>query len=319
MTTGGAAARVRIVEVGPRDGLQNHTGLIVPTAVKVEFIRRLVAAGHTHIEAGAFVRPDRVPQMADSDQVFGALADLAGPAVRLAGLVPNARGLERALALPAFGEVAVFTAATDAFNRRNIGTTIEGAFERFGPVFRKARERDLPVRGYVSLAFGTPDGERCDGPYARRVAEIAARLVELGAYEVSVGDTVGVGTVADVERVLDALAPAIGLERVALHLHDTRGQALANILAGLRRGVSCFDASSGGLGGCPFAPRSTGNVATEDLLTMLGGLGVETGVSLRGQMEASWFIEGVLGRILPSRALAAARTSHAPGPGSPAP
>ncbi len=302
-----AAEPVRIVEVGPRDGLQNHTGLIVPTHVKIEFIRRLVAAGHTHIEAGAFVRPDRVPQMADSEEVFEALADLAGTGVRLAGLVPNMRGLQRTDDLDAIGEAAVFTAATDAFNQRNIGTTIEGAFERFEPVFAAAKERHLPVRGYISVAFGTHDGERCDAPFAARVCEIAQRLIDMGAYEVSVGDTVGVGTVADIERVLDALLPALGADHVALHLHDTRGQALANILTGLRRGVRCFDASAGGLGGCPFAPRSTGNVATEDVLYMLEGLGYATEVDLELQMKASWYVESVIGRSLPSRALAAAK------------
>lgn len=298
---------VRIVEVGPRDGLQNHTGLIVPTDVKVEFIRRLIAAGHSHIEVGAFVRPDKVPQMADSEQVFAALADVAGSGVRLAGLVPNMRGLQRATGLAAFGEAAVFTAATDEFNQRNIGTTVQGAFERFEPVFAAAAERDLPVRGYISVAFGTPAGQRCDAAYAARVAEIAQRLMDMGAYEISAGDTVGVGTVADIEQVLDALIPAIGVEQVALHLHDTRGQALANILTGLRRGVRCFDASSGGLGGCPFAPRSTGNVATEDVLYMLDGLGYSTKIDLQRQMEASWYIEGLIGRALPSRTLAASK------------
>ncbi len=301
--------KVRMVEVGPRDGLQNHTGLIVPTEVKVEFIKRLAAAGHTHIEVGAFVRPDKVPQMADSEAVFAALDGVASKGVRLAGLVPNMRGLERATGQAAFGEAAVFTAATDAFNLRNIGTTIEGAFRRFEPVFRAAAEGNVPVRGYVSVAFGTPDGGPCDAAYAARVAEIAQRLIDMGAYEVSVGDTVGIGTVADVERVLDALIPALGTERIALHLHDTRGQALANILAALHRGVRCFDASSGGLGGCPFAPRSTGNVATEDVLYMLEGLGYETDIDLPRQMAASWYIEGFLGRILPSRALAAARAT----------
>ena len=305
--TAPADPHVRIVEVGPRDGLQNHTGLIVPTHVKVEFIRRLIAAGHSHIEAGAFVRPDKVPQMADSERVFEELADVDTSEVRLAGLVPNMHGFERATGLAAFGEAAVFTAATDEFNRRNIGTTIEGAFERFAPVFAAAKERELPVRGYISVAFGTPDGRRCDDAYAARVAEIASRLVDMGAYEISAGDTVGVGTVAEVERVLDALVPAVGVDRVALHLHDTRGQALANILTALRRGVRCFDASSGGLGGCPFAPRSTGNVATEDVLYMLDGLGYETAIDLPAQMTASWFIEGLIGRILPSRTLASAR------------
>jgi hydroxymethylglutaryl-CoA lyase len=288
--------------------LQNQTGLIVPTQVKIEFIRHLAAAGHRHIEVGAFVRPDKVPQMADSEEVFAELADLAEQGVRLAGLVPNMRGFERGADKPAFTEVAVFTAATDAFNLRNIGTTIEGAFERFEPVFAAAKERETPVRGYVSVAFGTPDGRRCDAAYAARVAEISTRLVEMGAYEVSVGDTVGVGTVAEVQLVLDALLPALGAERVSLHLHDTRGQALANIMAALARGIRSFDASSGGLGGCPFAPRSTGNVATEEVLVLLAGLGYETDIDLDAQMQASWFIEGFLGRALPSRTLAAARS-----------
>lgn len=308
-----ADRQVRIAEVGPRDGLQNHTGLIVPTEVKIEFIRRLIEAGHDHIEVGAFVRPDRVPQMADSEQVFAGLGKLAelpeGHGVRLAGLVPNMRGFERTDGLTAFTEAAVFTAATDAFNERNIGTTIEGAFERFAPVFVAAKERELPVRGYVSVAFGTPTGQRCDAAYASRVGDIASRLMDMGAYEISAGDTVGVGTVAEIELVLDALAPAIGIDKVALHLHDTRGQALANILTGLRRGVRCFDASSGGLGGCPFAPRSTGNVATEDVLYMLDGLGYTTQIDLDLQMQASWFIEGILGRALPSRTLAAAKVA----------
>ena len=200
----------------------------------------------------------------------------------------------------------MFTAATNAFNIRNIGTTIEGAFERFAPVFAAANERDIPVRGYVSVAFGTLDGPPCDAKYAARVAEISQRLLDMGAYEVSVGDTVGVGTIAEIECVLDAVLPALGADCVALHLHDTRGQALPNILTALHRGVRCFDSSSGGLGGCPFAPRSTGNVATEEVLYMLQGLGYDTGIDLKRQMEASWYIEDAIGRVLPSRALAAA-------------
>ena len=299
---------VRIAEVGPRDGLQNHTGLVVPTEMKVEFIRRLIAAGHKHIEAGAFVRPDRVPQMAQSDEVFGALDEdyeaglLEG--VRLTGLTPNLIGFERACAHKSFGEAAVFTAASDEFNQANIGTTIDGAFERFEGVFDAAGERSIPVRAYISVAFGTLDGQ---GPNPVQVADIASKLVEMGAYEVSVGDTIGVGTVTDIHSVLDVLIPRLGTDRIALHLHDTRGQALANIHAALLRGIRVFDASSGGLGGCPFAPRATGNVATEDLLYLLRGMGIETGIDADRQMDASWYIEGILGRLLPSRALAAGR------------
>lgn len=291
-------AAVKIVEVGPRDGLQNEKGA-VPTEAKVAFIEKLAEAGSRFIEAASFVNPKWVPRMADSAEVYRAIAKRED--VVYSALIPNEQGLEAALAVGA-REVAIFTAASDSFNLKNTNCTVEESFRRFAPVVRKALEANVPVRGYVSTCFGCPyEGEV---PPAR-AADVAARLLEIGCYEVSVGDTIGVATPAAVERVLERLLAGIPPERLALHLHDTRGTALANVLTGLQMGIATYDASAGGLGGCPYAPGASGNVATEDLLYMLHGMGIETGIDLEKQRAAAAYMAGVLGRTLPSRYLAA--------------
>jgi hydroxymethylglutaryl-CoA lyase len=286
---------VRVTEVGPRDGLQNEPEPI-PTAAKEAFVRALVAAGLRDVEVSSFVRPDRVPQLADADDLFRRLGP-PPPGVVYGALVPNERGLERALAA-GVGKVAVFTAATETFNRRNVGASVEETVARFVPVVRGAHAAGLPVRGYVSTAFFCPFEGRTP---PERTAEVCARLRDVGCDEVDVGDTIGAATPADVARVLDAVLPRVPTERLVLHFHDTRGTALANVVEGMRRGVSAFDASAGGLGGCPFAPGAAGNLATEDLLYLLEGMGVETGVSLEGMRRASAVVEAARGRPLPGK------------------
>jgi isopropylmalate/homocitrate/citramalate synthase len=291
--------RVRVVEVGGRDGLQNEART-VPTADKVRYLDLLADAGFDTLEAGSFVRPDRIPQLADTEEVFARLVPRAG--ARFVALVPNLKGLERAL-VSGVRAVAVFTAASDTFNRRNINMTVAESLDAQRPVVARARREGLWVRGYVSTGFGCP----YQGAVApERVRDVAASLADMGADEISLGDTIGVATPRDVERVVGAVLERVPLARLALHFHDTRGTALANVLAGLQLGVSVFDASAGGLGGCPYAPGASGNLATEDLLYMLDGMGIETGVSLAKVAEASRFISGVLGRELPSRYLQAA-------------
>ena len=287
-----AGAAVRVTEVGPRDGLQNEPEP-VPTEAKAAFVRALVAAGVTDVEVSSFVRPDRIPQLADAEALFATL----GPApagVTYGALVPNERGLERALAC-GVGKVAVFTAASETFNRRNVGASIEESIERFRPVFTGARAARLPVRGYVSTAFVCP----FEGRIAPEAAVgVAQRLLALGCDEVDVGDTIGAATPRDVAALLERLLPRVPADRVVLHFHDTRGTALVNVVEGLRHGVTAFDASAGGLGGCPYAPGATGNLATEDLVYLLDGLGVATGVDLEGLRAASSGIERALGRPL---------------------
>lgn len=280
---------VKIVEVGPRDGLQNEPQE-VSIDVKVGLIERLAAAGLQVIEAGSFVSPKWVPQMAGSDAVFARLGE--GPSITYTALVPNMAGLERALAA-GVREVAVFAAASETFSRRNINCSIDDSLARFAPVLAAAGEADVRVRGYVSCVLGCPyEGDV--SPEA--VARVATRLAEMGCYEISLGDTIGVGTPRDVhgllDRVLDALPPA----RLAVHFHDTYGQALANVYAALEREISVVDAAVAGLGGCPYAPGAAGNVATEDVLYMLDGLGIETGVDLDTLIAAGMFISGVLDR-----------------------
>jgi isopropylmalate/homocitrate/citramalate synthase len=301
--------RVRLVEVGPRDGLQNEAAA-VPTAEKVAFVDRLSAAGHAVIEVTAFVSPRRVPQMADAEAVLAGIA--RRPGTRYTALVPNERGLERAMAA-GVDELAVFAAASEGFSHRNIGQSIDESLATYAAVCREAGQAGLPVRGYLSTAFGCP----FDGPVAPgRVADVARRLADLGVYEVALSDTIGVAHPALIEQVVETAADAVGLERLALHLHDTRGTALANVLAGLTLGITTFDASAGGLGGCPFAPGATGNLATEDLLYLLDGLGIETGVSLQGVVDASRGIEQVIGHPLPSRCYRAIQaTGRAGWPG----
>ena len=300
-------ARVTVVEVGPRDGLQNEAAT-VPTADKVAFVNRLARAGLPVIEASAFVSPRWVPQMADAAEVLRAIERV--PGVRYTALVPNAKGLDRAVAA-GVTEVAVFGAASETFSHRNLNRGIEETFGTFREVCREARAAGVRVRGYLSTCFGCP----FEGPVPpARVAELAARLLELGVFEVALSDTIGVAHPGQVAEVLGSVLPRVPVGHLALHFHDTRGTALANVLAGLLLGVTTFDASAGGLGGCPYAPGATGNLATEDLVFMLDGLGIETGVDLRALTDASAFIEPRLGHPLPSRYVQAERASVRPRP-----
>ncbi len=293
-----------IVEVGPRDGLQNESA-DVPTAAKIAFVDALSAAGAPVIEVSAFVSPKWVPQMADADRVFAGIA--RRPGTRYMALVPNQRGLERALAA-GVTDAAVFAAASETFSRRNINQSIDESLETYQEVAHDARAAGLPFRGYLSTAFGCPfEG---DVPMSRVVA-LTRRLLDLGAFEVAVSDTIGIAHPGQVRRVLDVLVPAVGADRLALHFHDTRGTALANVLAALDFGVSTFDASAGGLGGCPFAPGASGNLATEDLLYVLDGLGLKTGVRLDDVVSASRTLEPHIGHALPSRYLRATMATAA--------
>ena len=290
----GLPQRVKIVEVGPRDGLQNEPQL-VPAAVKVELIDRLGQAGLKAIEATAFVSPKWVPQMGDAAEVMASLP--RRPNVTYPVLVPNLKGFEQALAV-GVGEIAVFGAASEAFSQKNINCSIAESLERFRPVAEAARSHNIRVRGYVSCVLGCPyQGEV--RPAA--VAEVAARLLEMGCYEVSLGDTIGVGTPASVARMLDAVALLVPVERLAGHYHDTWGMALANIYASLEMDVAVFDASVAGLGGCPYAAGASGNVATEDVVYLLHGLGIETGIDLERLVDAGAYICAELGRAPSSK------------------
>jgi hydroxymethylglutaryl-CoA lyase len=305
-------SRVRVVEVGPRDGLQNEH-VTIPTAIKVRLIQALIDAGLPEIEIGSFVSPEWVPQLGDAEAVAGAFRDLTTPV--LTALVPNEKGMRRAMGA-GIRSVAVFTAASETFNIRNTNATIEQSIERFRPVIDLARSAPgVRVRGYVSTAFHCP----FEGPVApEKGIETAARLFGLGCDEVSIGDTIGMATPNEISRFLDAAERdgRLALSRVALHLHDTRGTALANVLAALEAGIAIFDASAGGLGGCPYAPGAGGNLATEDLLHMLHGMGIETGVSLDRVVEASGLIEPHLSHPLPSKAYRADRAARAVKEGS---
>lgn len=290
---------VTVVEVGPRDGLQNEKQF-VPLEAKLAFLNALSASGLSVIEATAFVSPKAIPQLADGEEVFARMEKRGG--VRYPVLVPNVKGLERALPL-GVREIAVFTAASETFNQRNINTSIDGSFERFAPVIARARPEGLRVRGYLSCGFGCPYEGAVE---PRKVAEVAARLLEAGCDEISLGDTIGVGVPSQVPDVVgETRAAGVPIERIALHFHDTRGTALANVAEGLREGVRIFDSSAGGLGGCPYAPGAAGNLATEDLLYLLHGMGFDTGVSLDAVAEASRLLAGVLGRTPVSRVFAA--------------
>ena len=287
--------RVRMVEVGPRDGLQNEKE-IVPTAVKVALIDRLSETGLSAIEAGAFVSPKWVPQMADSGEVLAAIA--RKPGVRYPVLVPNMKGYEAAQRAHV-EEIAVFGAASETFTQRNINCSIAESLARFAPVAEAAARDGVRVRGYVSCVLGCPyEGEIA--PAA--VAEVAARLAEMGCAEISLGDTIGVGTPARARAMLEAVAERVPIDRLAVHFHDTYGQALANILACLERGVAVVDSSVAGLGGCPYAKGASGNVASEDVLYMLDGLGIETGVDLARLCAAGQMICAHLGRAPASKA-----------------
>jgi hydroxymethylglutaryl-CoA lyase len=288
------AERVRIVEVGPRDGLQNEAQN-VSTEIKLEFIGLLADAGLKTIEATAFVSPKWVPQMADHAEVMRGLLRREGVAYPV--LVPNLRGFEAALAAGAT-EVAVFAAASETFSQRNINCSIAESLERFAPVFDAACAASVRVRGYVSCALGCPYEGNVD---PARVADVAGRLIEAGCYEISLGDTIGVGTPNRTKTMIAAVGARVPVEHLAGHFHDTYGQALANIYAAMECGVRVFDASVSGLGGCPYAPGAAGNVATEDLIYMLDGMGIETGVDLDRLIKTGAFICGRLGRQTQSR------------------
>ena len=289
---------VRIVEVGPRDGLQNEP-LSISTDVKVTLIEKLAAAGVSYIEAGSFVNPQWVPQMAGSDEVFQKVS--RQPGVTYAALTPNLKGFERALAAGAT-EVAIFAAASETFSHKNINCTIDESLGRFESVMAAARDANIRVRGYVSCVVGCPyEG---DVP-PDMVRHVAAQLMQMGCYEVSLGDTTGVGTPADIQRVIDACSAEIPIEQLAVHLHDTYGQALANIYAALEMGISVVDSAIAGLGGCPYAKGASGNVATEDLVYMLNGLGIEHGVDLEELLEAGSYITTKLARDTGSKVAAA--------------
>ena len=292
--------RVSIVEVGPRDGLQNEKTLIA-TADKIAFVDQLAAAGHRTIEVSAFVSPKWVPQMGDASDVFAGITRL--DQVRYTALVPNRAGLTRAIAA-GVTEVAIFAAASETFSQRNINQSIDASLAIYSEVCRDALAAGLKVRGYLSTCFGCP----YEGPVApSQVASVARRLIDLGVFEVAISDTIGVAHPGQVPVVLDAVTAVVPLQQVALHFHDTRGAALASVLAGLDYGVTTFDSSAGGLGGCPFAPGAAGNLATEDLLYMLDGLGIETGVDVSRVAAASRFMQSRLDHPLPSRYLQALR------------
>ncbi len=288
-------ARVKLVEVGPRDGLQNEARTI-PLADKVRLIDDLAAAGHRVIEAGSFVKADWVPQMADSAEVFAAIERKAG--VRYTALTPNQRGFEAAMAAGA-DEVAVFAAASEKFSQRNINCSIAESLARFEPVVAAARAANLPVRGYVSCVLGCPyEGDISPA----QVLSVSARLLDMGCYEISLGDTIGTGTAGSMQALLDELLRDLNPDQLAVHCHDTYGQALANILIALQNGIATVDASVAGLGGCPYAKGASGNVATEDVLYMLNGLGIETGIDLDAVVKAGARISATLDRPSASRA-----------------
>jgi hydroxymethylglutaryl-CoA lyase len=295
----GLPPRVTICEVGPRDGLQNEAS-VLPAEVKVEFIERLVAAGHTVVESTSFVHPKWVPQLADAEDVLDRVRRVAG--VRYPVLVPNERGLNRALER-GVTDIAVFGSATETFAQRNLNRTVAESLEMFAPVVGRAREGGLTVRAYLSMCFGDPwEGE----VPIEQVVSVATRMMALGCTELSLGDTIGVATPGRVVALLDALrAAGVPVEQIAVHFHDTYGQALANTLAALNRGVTTVDSSAGGLGGCPYAKSATGNLATEDLIWQLDGLGIETGVDLGRLVETSAWMAEQLGRPSPSRVVRA--------------
>lgn len=295
--------QVTIVEVGPRDGLQNES-VRLSTADKVTFVDALTNAGLPVIEVAAFVHPTRVPQMADASEVCLGLT--RRPGTRYVALVPNLQGLERAVEA-GLTEVAIFAAASESFSRANIKASIDQSLDTYASVCRRAQSYGVRVRGYLSTAFGCPfEGEVAP----QTVMTLAERLLDLGVFEVAVSDTIGVAHPGQVSAVLDVLETRIPLARLALHFHDTRGTALANVLVGLEHGVTTFDASAGGLGGCPFAPGASGNLATEDLVYMLNGLGIRTNVDLDQLVAASSFIGERIDHPLPSRFLTARRASR---------
>ena len=287
-------ARVSVYEVAPRDGLQNESAQVA-THAKVRLIEALVDAGVSRIEVGSFVAPKWVPQMADADEVFGMIE--RRPGVIYSGLCPNARALHRALEADV-DEVAVFVSASEAHNLRNVNKTIAETLSVFEAVIGPAVERGLRVRGYVSTMWGCPYEGDVD---PQRGLELAQHLLGEGCYQVSLGDTIGVGTPLQTHRILELFLAEIPVEQIALHLHDTRGTALANVLVGLQMGVTTFDSSVAGLGGCPFAPGAAGNLATEDLVYTLHGMDIETGIDLDKLWQAGQVAEAIVGRELPGK------------------
>lgn len=290
--------RVTIFEMGARDGLQNESALI-PTDDKVRYLDLLSDTGLKWIEATSFVSPKAIPQLADAAEVFARIRK--APGIRYPVLVPNLKGYERARAAGA-DAIAVFTAASERFTKRNINMTIDESLATFSDVVRAAKSDGVWVRGYVSTAFGSPFG---DAVTPEMVRDVSAKLMEMGCDELSIGDTIGVGVPSQVDALVPMLAKTVPLELIAMHFHDTRGTALANVYAALQNGIAKFDASSGGLGGCPYAPGATGNVGTEDVLYMLHQMGIETGVDLEKVRRASRFIAGVVDHALTSKAFQA--------------
>ena len=286
--------KILIYEVGPRDGLQNEKQL-VPTEVKVELIERLAASGLRKIEATSFVSPKWVPQMADNGAVMKSLKPLSG--VDYPVLTPNLKGLEAALEA-GVREVAIFGAASESFSQKNINCSIDESLDRFRPLMQLAATENIAVRGYVSCVVGCPYEGLID---PKIVAEVASKMQDMGCYEISLGDTIGVGTAKDIREMLNVVTKRVPVEKLALHCHDTYGQALANILAGIEMGIAVIDSSVAGLGGCPYAKGASGNVATEDVLYMLHGMGIDTGVDLSKVIDAAWYISDFLGRAPASK------------------
>lgn len=297
---------IKLFEMSPRDGLQNEPGTLVPTGTKIELIERLAKAGIRHIEAASFVSPKWVPQMGDATEVMHGIQRQSG--VVYSALTPNLKGLESALAV-GVEEVAVFGAASEAFSQKNINCSIADSLARFEPVLARANEAGIRVRGYVSCVLGCP----YEGHIApEKVAEVANALYEMGCYEISLGDTIGVGTPLAAKRMIDATRQQVPIEKLAAHFHDTYGMAIANLYAVMEEGVSVIDAATAGLGGCPYAKGASGNVATEDVLYLLEGLGIETGIDLQSVIDTGDWITRQLGRQPSAKVALALGSSRTP-------